>query len=105
KPNLNFEVDGVAYYTTGDIKYDRGVPWKKYGFTFVTKPGQTTAQFAIRNNSPGGGGNDWALDDIKIAHCGPDLKMNYHPYVIGCREQSFPVTLSDTIRFVYNSYT
>lgn len=105
KPNLNFEVDGLAYYTTGDIKYDRGVPWKKYGFTFLTRPGQTTAVFAIRNNSPGGGGNDWAIDDIKIAHCGPDLRMNYHPYVIGCRESQFAVSLSDTIRFVYNSYT
>ncbi|RZA01334.1 MAG: T9SS type A sorting domain-containing protein [Sphingobacteriaceae bacterium] len=105
KPNLNFEVDGLAYYTTGDIKYDRGEPWKKYGFTFVTRPGQTTANFVIRNNSPGGGGNDWAIDDIKIAHCGPDLKMNYHPYVIGCRENRFAVSLSDTIRFVYNSYT
>jgi len=105
KPNLNFEMDGVAYYTTGDIKYDRGIPWKKFGFTFVTRPGQTFAQFAIRNNSPGGGGNDWAIDDIKVAHCGPDLIMNYHPYVIGCREFGFPVSLSDTIRFRYNSYT
>lgn len=105
KPNLNFEVDGLAYYTTGDIKYDRGVPWKKFGFTFITGPGQTTANFVIRNNSPGGGGNDWAIDDIKVAHCGPDLQMNYHPYVIGCRESQFPVSLSDTIRFVYNSYT
>lgn len=105
KPNLNFEVDGLNYYTTGDIKYDRNVPWKKYGFTFLTRPGQTTANFVIRNNSPGGGGNDWAIDDIKVAHCGPDLKMNYHPYVIGCMEQAFGVSLSDTIRFVYNSYT
>ena len=105
KPNLNFEVDGLNYYTTGDIKYDRGVPWKKYGFTFLTRPGQTTANFVIRNNSPGGGGNDWAIDDIKVAHCGPDLKMNFQPYVIGCRERQFAVTLSDTIRFVYNSYT
>ncbi|HRD56408.1 MAG TPA: hypothetical protein PK504_00095 [Ferruginibacter sp.] len=105
KPNLNFEMNGVAYYTTGDIKYDRGVPWKKFGFTFVTGPTQTFAQFAIRNNSPGGGGNDWAIDDIKVAHCGPDLIMNYHPYVIGCKETGFPVSLSDTIRFRYNSYT
>jgi hypothetical protein len=105
KPNLNFEVDGLAYYTTGDIKYDRSRPWVKYGFTFITRPGQTTANFVIRNNSPGGGGNDWAIDDIKVAHCGPDLEMNYHPYVIGCKESQFAVTLSDTIRFAYNSYT
>ncbi|MFT3979908.1 MAG: hypothetical protein QM687_05515 [Ferruginibacter sp.] len=105
KPNLNFEMDGVAYYTTGDIKYDRNVPWKKYGFTFLTKPGQTFANFVIRNNSPGGGGNDWAIDDIKIAHCGPDLIMNFNPYVMGCKEGGFAVSLTDTIRFIYNSYT
>ncbi|MEJ7627499.1 MAG: T9SS type A sorting domain-containing protein [Ferruginibacter sp.] len=105
RPNLNFEIDGLAYYTTGDIRYNRTSPWIKYGFTFLTKPGQTTANFAIRNNSPGGGGNDWAIDDIKVAHCGPSLIMNYSPYVLGCRENPFVVTLIDTVRSVYNNYT
>ncbi len=105
KPNITFEVDGLAYYTSGDIKYDRTAPWKKYGFTFKTKPGQTTANFMIMNNSPGGGGNDWALDDISISHCGPTLAMNYHPYVVGCSSSPFVVSLSDTIRYLYsNSY-
>ncbi|RYY71342.1 MAG: hypothetical protein EOO13_03530, partial [Chitinophagaceae bacterium] len=99
KPNLNFEVDGLAYYSTGDMKYDRGVPWKKFGFTFRTRTGQTFANFAIRNNSPGGGGNDWAIDDIKVSHCGPSLVMNYNPEVVGCKENAFPVTLIDTVRF------
>lgn len=104
RPNLNFEIDGLAYYTTGDMKYDRVTPWKKFGFTFLTRPGQTTAVFAIRNNSPGGGGNDWAIDDIKVSHCGPNLKMNFAPEVLGCKESAFPVSLSDTVRSVYNSY-
>ncbi|MEX0636265.1 MAG: T9SS type A sorting domain-containing protein, partial [Ferruginibacter sp.] len=103
-PNLNFEIDGLAFYTTGDIKYDKVNPWKKFGFTFLTRPGQTTANFAIRNNSPGGGGNDWAIDDIKISHCGPNLKMNFAPEVLGCKEGNFQVSLSDTVRSVYNSY-
>lgn len=105
KPNINFEIDGLAYYSSGDMKYDRITPWKKFGFTFLTKPGQTTANFLIRNNSPGGGGNDWALDDIKVSHCGPSLKMNYNPFVLGCTTAPFVVTLSDTIRYIYsNSY-
>ncbi len=103
RPNLTFEIDGLAYYTTGDIKYDRVAPWKQYGFTFKTKPSQTTANFVIRNNSPGGGGNDWAIDDIKIAHCGPALNMNYNPIVLGCTSSPFEVRLSDTIRYVYNN--
>ena len=103
RPNLTFEIDGLAYYTTGDIKYDRVIPWKQYGFTFLTKPLQTTANFVIRNNSPGGGGNDWAIDDIKVAHCGPSLIMNYNPIVLGCQANPFVVNLSDTIRYVYNN--
>jgi hypothetical protein len=104
RPNLNFEMDALAYYTTGDMKYDRGVPWKKFGFTFKTRPLQTFANFAIRNNSPGGGGNDWAIDDIKVSHCGPTLSMNYNPEVLGCKEDPFGVLLVDTVRFIYNSY-
>ncbi len=103
RPNLTFEIDGLAYYTTGDIKYDRVKPWKQYGFTFITKPTQTTANFVIRNNSPGGGGNDWAIDDIKVAHCGPSLTMNYNPIVLGCQANPFVVNLRDTIRYVYNN--
>lgn len=104
RPNLSFEIDGVAYYTTGDIKYDRAVPWKKYGFTFRTRPGQTTANFSIRNNSPGGGGNDWAMDDITVAHCGPNITSNYNPFVLGCNANPFEVRLVDTVRSVYNNY-
>ena len=103
RPNLTFEIDGLAYYTTGDMKYDRVNPWKQFGFTFITRPTQSTANFAIRNNSPGGGGNDWAIDDIKIAHCGPSLAMNYKPIVLGCSSNPFVVNLSDTVRYIYNN--
>lgn len=104
-PNLNFEIDGLAYFSSGDIKYDRAAPWKKYGFTFLTKATQTTAQFIIRNNSPGGGGNDWAVDDIKVSHCGPSLKMNYAPIVTFCKGYNYPLLLADTVRYLYtNSY-
>lgn len=105
RPNLSFEIDGLIYYTTGDIKYDRSSPWKQFGFTFQTRTTQSTANFVIRNNSPGGGGNDWAIDDINIAHCGPSLNMNYNPVVLGCSSNPFVVNLSDTVRYVYdNSY-
>lgn len=62
------------------------------------------ANFLIRNNSPGGGGNDWAIDDIKVAHCGPRLSMNITPTYLGCREATNIISLSDTIRHMYNSY-
>lgn len=105
RPNVSFEIDGKIYYSSGDIKYSRTSPWKQYGFTFLTGPTQTTADFLIRNNSPGGGGNDWALDDIVISHCGPSLAMNYTPIALGCSANPFEVRLSDTVRYQFsNSY-
>lgn len=101
KPNISFEIDGKIYYTSGDIPYSRSTPWRQYGFTFKTGPTQTTADFLIRNNSPGGGGNDWALDDITVAHCGPNLSMNYAPIALGCSANPFYVLLSDTVRYVH----
>jgi hypothetical protein len=103
KPNITFLIDGLAYYTTGDISYTRTTPWKKFGFAFLTKPTQTTANFLIRNNSPGGGGNDWVMDDIQVSHCGPSLTMNFNPEVLTCKESATLVTLSDTIRYLYNN--
>lgn len=105
KPNLTFEIDDLAYYSTGDIKYSRTEQWKRFGFSFITRANQTTAKFAIRNNSPGGGGNDWAIDDIDIVHCGPSLTMNYNPFVLGCSNAPFVVKLADTIKYIHpNSY-
>lgn len=103
RPNISFEIDGNIYYSSGDIPYSRTTPWRKYGFTFLTGPTQTTANFLIRNNSPGGGGNDWALDDIVVSHCGPNLSMNYAPIALGCSADPFAVYLSDTVRYAFNN--
>lgn len=70
-PNLSFNVNGVDYYTTGNILYTG--QWIKKGFTFLTGPSQTSFTLKVFNNAPGGGGNDWALDDISVATCSPNL--------------------------------
>lgn len=72
-PNLSFSIDDVNHYTTGNIKYTG--QWVKKGFVFRTGVAQTSIVFAIANNAPGGGGNDWALDDISIATCTPNLNL------------------------------
>jgi hypothetical protein len=38
----------------------------------------------IRNNAPGGGGNDWAIDDISVATCTPNLNLQPSPNVNVC---------------------
>jgi hypothetical protein len=70
-PNLSFNVNGIDYYTTGNITYTG--QWIKRGFTFLTGPAQTSFTLKFFNNAPGGGGNDWALDDISVATCSPNL--------------------------------
>lgn len=70
-PNLSFNVDGIDYYTTGNIQYSG--QWVKKGFTYLTGPAQTSFTLKFFNNAPGGGGNDWALDDISVATCSPNL--------------------------------
>ena len=60
-------------YNTGDIINDG--QWITYGFTFQTEPGVTDISFAIRNNAPGGGGNDFLLDNISFQVCGPTLDI------------------------------
>jgi trimeric autotransporter adhesin len=72
-PNLTFMVDGMDYYTTGNLDYT--AQWIKKGFLFRTGPAQTSVNIVIRNNAPGGGGNDWVMDDIAFATCLPALTM------------------------------
>lgn len=82
KPNLTLAINGIDYYTTGDIAYNG--QWVKKGFTYLTGPLQTSLTAMIRNNAPGGGGNDWAIDDIALATCMPNLNLNPSPNVTVC---------------------
>lgn len=74
-------------YNTGDILND--TTWNTYGFTFTMKPGQTGFLLALRNNAPGGGGNDLGLDNINISVCGPISTIE--PYAI-CPDETLTLT-------------
>ncbi len=69
-PNVSFLLDGDVEFTTGNIPQDE--QWHSYGFTFTTGPGQESIQLSLRNNAPGGIGNDLALDNISFRPCGPN---------------------------------
>lgn len=98
-PNLSFLLNDVDYYNTGEIDT---LGWIKRGFVFQTGPSQTSATFSIRNNSQGGGGNDWVLDDIAVATCFPNMSYSptYNPMVC----QNNPITIRDTVRSFFNNY-
>lgn len=67
-PNVSFLLDDQVVFTTGNVP--KNEKWNTYGFTFSTAPGQTTLKLSLRNNAPGGIGNDLALDNITFRPCG-----------------------------------
>jgi gliding motility-associated-like protein len=70
RPNVSFLIDGDVRYNTGALPQNE--TWETYGFTFTTAPGQTEVTLTLRNNAPGGIGNDLALDNIAFRPCGPE---------------------------------
>lgn len=99
-PNLSFALNDVDYYSTGEVDT---VGWVKKGFLFLTGPTQTSATFSIRNNSQGGGGNDWVLDDVSVATCLPN--MTYSPTVTPNVCEGDMIIIRDTVRSFFNTYT
>ncbi|GAA0561306.1 gliding motility-associated C-terminal domain-containing protein [Chitinophaga japonensis] len=66
----------LASFNTNDVSMplqanppNRG--WQLYGGSFKTPPGVSDVIVQIRNNNPGGCGNDIAIDDISFAYCAP----------------------------------
>src|SRR5580704_17282378 len=96
RPNLTFNVNGYDYYTTGDMPHTG--QWIQKGFTYLTGPTQTSMIIYVRNNAPGGGGNDWALDDIAVANCGPSISLTPNKPDTLCRGSD------DTVRFKVSSF-
>jgi hypothetical protein len=99
-PNLSFNVDGIDYYTTGNIQYSG--QWVKKGFTYLTGPSQTSFTLKFFNNAPGGGGNDWALDDISVATCSPNLVFTPNKNPTTCSGNT--VDIGAWIRSYFNNY-
>jgi hypothetical protein len=105
-PNLTFSLDGLDRYNTGEIAYENvnsySGGWVKKGFVFITGPNQTSATLSIRNNSQGGGGNDWAMDDVTVATCLPN--MTYTPTLNPSVCEFNPITINNTMRSYFGNY-
>ena len=93
-PNVSFLIDDEIFFTTGNIPEDE--KWNTYGFTFTTTPGQTGVTLALRNNAPGGIGNDIALDNISFRACGPEARIVTDDETIVCPDGP-PLTLTALI--------
>ena len=94
-PNLTLVVDGLDRISTGQLDT---LGWQQRGFIFLTGPTETSITISIRNNAPGGGGNDWALDDITLATCPPNIVLTPNKPDTLCQGAD------DTVRFKVSSY-
>lgn len=72
-PNVAFQIDGNMVCETNAVPLDK--TWYSYRFSFTTSPGQTLATLSLRNNAPGGIGNDLAIDNISFRACGPEIGL------------------------------
>lgn len=75
-PNITFSIektDGtvIQSYNTGTIAQTSAPLWQQYGFYFSTPIGVSSVVIRMKNNAPGGIGNDLALDDIQFRPAGP----------------------------------
>jgi gliding motility-associated-like protein len=78
KPNITFNIEKpggtiLATFNSGDLPVTASPEWKQYGFLFTTPAGNATIVLRMTNNSPGGYGNDLALDDIGFRPCGAKI--------------------------------
>jgi gliding motility-associated-like protein len=76
KPNLTFRIEStkgelLKEVNSGDIPSTPSVTWQQYGVFFTTPANTGEVVLRIRNNAPGGCGNDVMLDDITFRPCGP----------------------------------
>jgi gliding motility-associated-like protein len=80
-PNITFSIektDGTVLqsYKSGDISSSTSPTWKQYGMFFTTPIGITSVVIRLRNNAPGGNGNDIGLDDITFRPAGPSTRIS-----------------------------
>lgn len=101
KPNLTFTVSTVQGvllappYNTGDIMEGSATNWLHPGFLFTTPPNANNVVISIRNNGPGGNGNDIAIDDITFSPCGPVIT----PFIDGVVTPSKSLCIGETKNF------
>lgn len=94
EPNVSFLLNDVEQYTSGNIGQTE--KWNTYGFTFTTDPGVTTMTLSIRNNAPGGIGNDLAIDNVTFRPCGPIAEILPKDIANIC-EDGDPIAINATI--------
>ena len=94
-PNVDMLLDDQVVLSTGSIGQTER--WNNYSVVFCTGPNQTSMKLSIRNNAPGGTGNDLALDNILFRPCGPDAVVSPGDTSYVCVDDTDEFLLTATI--------
>ncbi|MBL7696837.1 MAG: hypothetical protein JNK79_01715 [Chitinophagaceae bacterium] len=65
------EGKNIAQLSTGEVVRVQSVKWTQYNFMFTTPAAATPIEIVMINHSPGGCGNDFAMDDVTFRECVP----------------------------------
>jgi gliding motility-associated-like protein len=107
-PNITFSIektDGTVLqsYNSGDIPVTTSPTWKQYGMYFTTPIGISSVVIRMRNNAPGGNGNDIGLDDITFRPAGPLTRISVSGAGDSLNVCGASVPLSATVESCYVS--
>ena len=111
QPNLTFYIekpDGtiLGSNASGPIPISQTPEWKKYGILFTTPSDSASIVLRIVNNSPGGNGNDLAIDDIGFRPCGAKVTaaiVGSADTVNVCEGNTTTYTFTGDVSSVYQS--
>lgn len=113
KPNITFSIETLSgsilqTQQTGDITADFSPAWKQYALSFKTPQGVNDVIVRLRNNAPGGCGNDIALDDITFRACGAQVSAsvsgaNSPTYLNLCDDNKTVYTLKGNVSAGYSA--
>jgi gliding motility-associated-like protein len=103
-PNVTFTIESpdgaiLQKFQTGDIPVSGQPTWKQYGFYFTTPRDNAKIVLRMRNNAPGGYGNDLALDDITFRPCGPVIQAS----IAGNPTDTVDVCEGNTAAYSFNA--
>jgi gliding motility-associated-like protein len=97
----------LAKYNSGNFPRTELPEWKQFGTFFRLPAGVTSVQFSITSNSPGGCGNDIAMDDIAVRPCGPSisasLAINGESHMVVCGGDSRAFLLNSSYSSGYSN--
>ena len=111
QPNITLTIENtdgtvLSSVSTGYIPISIGsAQWKQYSINFTMPVGVSTVVLRMKNNAPGGIGNDIAIDDITFRPIGPAIAVSTTDFtgdsVLLCTKETRNITFHSNVEKCY----